>query len=751
MGEVALRKSRFLLRGLIYSGTATAFVLPFGSSARALAPTDQETGQVETAAVKGPITDESDLEEIVVTATRREERLQEVPVTVTAVTGETLRNSGIANIRELTYVVPGYFGGRNFGSFQPVIRGVGSSGTNAIDESNVATYIDGVYQPSPYATWIDLAEVQRVEVLRGPQGTVFGRNATGGLINVITPDPSFELRGHTTLEAGIYTGSDATAPSFDFRGYVTDGLTDTVAADFSWVYRNQGDYIANLLDGPNYGGIEVLDLRSKILFEPSDRVRLVFTLGHFRQDSTVVAPQPIGGNTLGARYGAVVTRQPWQVALDLTPALDVVRYNAAFQTQFEFRGFNIETTTGYSHNELAQLADSDASNVFLGSLDIRTHPVETESLSNELRILSNDGGRFSWIVGGFAFMQDSRTFSILSSALINGIGNITGVSVTESDQLSTTRSYAGFAEGTYEIVGRLFLTLGGRYTTEERDVTPTLRVNGVLVPRPYGEGSFDRFTYRGALRYQWNPDSMVYASYGTGFKSGVFGGSVIATLIRPELLTATEVGIKSDPLPWLRTNFAAYYYDYTDLQVSARDPLSTGYTLQNAASAEIYGGELEFIALATDRLTFRGAIAYNHARYSSFPAAQAFLPRDGGGNITVTRDLSGNHVVRAPDFTANLSVNLRTDLGGGELALFANAFYSSRVYLDFTNTVSQDPYVMVSTQASWTTPDERWRFSLWARNLINEAVLQQVRVGALSTDGIYEAPRSIGIGVSRVF
>lgn len=747
---------QIIVAGLLYSTSVAAAA---GQTATAADDAVQQRDQPDEAIGERPAAatpaENSGVEDIVVTATRREERLQNVPVAVSAVTSQTMESSGVTNVRELTTVVPGFFGGRNFALFSPTIRGVGSSGTHALDEPNVATYIDGVYMPSPYANFIDLAEVERVEVLKGPQGTVFGRNATGGLINVITPDPSFDFRGNSSARVGLVEGSDVAAHFVELKGYVTGPLSKTIAADLSSVFRSTGHYIRNLAGPRDFGGNTIGDVRAKLLFQPTDRIEIMLTGERFEQDSAVNAQQPINGNTIGASRGAIIPDEPWEASLDTRPRIDVVRNNGALHTRLELKHFNVETTTGYYRSKTSQDADSDASNLPFGSLSISglkgSTPTVTRSWSNELRLLSTGSDSFTWILGAYAFHNKKEGITYLEGNTIAPTGTITATSRTHSGDIQKATSYAGFAEATAEVVDRLFLTLGGRYTTEKREIVPSLRVNGVQVPRQPAEGEFDKFTYRGALRYQFNPDAMVYASYGTGFKSGVFGGSVVQVLLRPETLKAAEMGFKVDPLPWLRTNAALYHYIYDDLQVTARDPNSTGFIFQNAGTAKIYGGELELFAVPTSNLNIRGSVAYNHAKYTDFPAAQVFTPRAGGGNTGSQADVSGNRLSRAPEWTANLGFDWTTDMQGGALGLAGNIFYSSRVYFDFANIISQKPYTTISGQAWWETPDRKLRFSLWGRNLTNGAIYQQGRINALAADALYEEPRTFGVGVSTRF
>ena len=355
----------------------------------------------------------SGLEDVVVVATRREERLQAIPVAVTALTNQTVQSAGIQDVRSLTQGVPGFFGGKNIGLFLPVFRGVGSSSVSAADEANVATYIDGVYQPAPFSTYIDLGEVERVEVLRGPQGTVFGRNATGGLINVITPDPSFNLHGSFTARYGRLRND---ASDIDLKAYVTGGLSRTLAADLSLIYRRTDEYIADLVRGGYLGGNRVVDVRSKLLWRPTSTAQLILTAEYADQNGSTNTTQPLNGNTAGRRFaGAIVPTQAWQTAVDTVPVLNFDRLNLALRSRFELGFANLETATGYMHTRTIQVTDSDASNIPLGVVAVNQPNIDTDSISQELRLLSAGSGPFQWLVGVYGFQLDSKAgFQIIS-------------------------------------------------------------------------------------------------------------------------------------------------------------------------------------------------------------------------------------------------------------------------------------------------------------------------------------------------
>lgn len=208
--------------------------------------------------------------------------------------------------------------------------------------------------------------------------------------------------------------------------------------------------------------------------------------------------------------------------------------------------------------------------------------------------------------------------------------------------------------------------------------------------------------------------------------------------------------MKSDPLPWLRANLATFYYTYDNLQVTAR-AADNSFVLQNAASAEIYGGELELFAKPVHGLDLRAALAYTRAEYVEFPNAQVFIPQAGGGNMVSTANASGNQLVRTPEFTLTLGGRYAFDAFDGEAFVGGNLFHSSAVYYDYLNIFGQDSYELLSAEIGWTSANDNLTFRIFSRTLTNEAVAQQIAPGPLAAYIIYERPREIGASVEIKF
>jgi iron complex outermembrane receptor protein len=663
-------------------------------------------------------------------------------VAVTAMTARALEDAAVSGVRQLTVAVPGYNGGRNFVGLQPVLRGVGSSGVSMGDEPNVALYIDGVYQPSSHSNTIDLVEVERVEVLRGPQGTIFGRNATGGLINVITPDPSFQPHGDATVNYGRMRGAnDVTA-----KGYLTGPLGGGgFAADIAALYRKNGGYIDNLVTGGKLGGSEAVNLRGKLMFEPTDNGKVVLSVArNHNKDNGANSPEPFMGNTIGNTIpGIIKATGYYQAALSLQPMIDVKTTNVALRTHFDLGPVVLETTSGWFQDHVIQQSDNDASPVV--AAQNRTE-FRNDVVSQEVRLLSDASGPFKWIAGVYAFHLRG-TANILSFSGVSP--TFTTVNQTRINPLAHTEAYAAFAEGTYNVTDALRITLGGRYSDETRDFSTNINGNQLITK---AKTSFSKWTYRGTAQYVFNSRANVYVSYSTGFKSGVyntFGTST--TPVRPETVKAIEGGVKADPLPWLRTNLALFHYDYQDLQVTGRVPNSPLYLLLNAAKAKIKGAELEVEAAVNPDFNIRFAGSLLDAKYDSFPNAQVFVPTGRGGNATATQDVSGNRLLRAPKYTLSLGADWSTDVAGGRMKLSGNLFNSARVYYDFANRVSQKPYTLANAEVSWSPQAADWRVGVYATNLTNTHVVQQISTTSFADFFTLERPREVGISAQYKF
>lgn len=690
------------------------------------------------------------LEEIVVTATRREERLQEVPISVSAVTSEALAASGVTDVRQVMFAVPGFTGGRNFGVLQPSLRGVGSTGNSPADESNVAIYVDGIYQPHANGNIVDFVAIDRVEVLRGPQGTLFGRNATGGLVNIITPDPKFTTEGRVSTQYSRFHGAD----NVGVRGYITGPITDNIAADLGVLYSDSDPYITDLVRGGKLGDSRSLNARGKILYRPSDRAQAILTMGFADQrggNGNIVGP--LDGNTIGNSIpGTILATRPYEVALSLRPRLEVKQSTFALRTKFDLGPVGLETSSGYLRDKVLQLSDTDGSPVIASQ---NLTQIYNSTWSHEIRLLSQEEGKLKWIAGGYYYYMRGRA----RSDGVTGIGpSYTSVRLSLIQPRVRVTSLAAFGEATYAFTEQLNLTLGARYTTEDRHFTQVFNGAQPFVPQ---KNSSNKLTYRATAQYFLAERTNVYATYSTGFKSGVFQSyGVVPTPVDPETIESIEIGLKSDPLPWLRTNVAFFDYSYKDLQVVARENTLTGaatYVLLNAARAKIRGVDIEVQAVLRDNLRISASANIMDPKYSSFPNAQVFsanvIPtsRFPAGNLTSTGDVTGNDLIRAPKHTASISADWTHTLYDGTLAINGSLFYSAKTYYDFANRIQQPSFTRLNGQVSWTTEDEKLRVKVFATNLTNEVIIQQATATPIADQVTYERPREIGVALEVRF
>jgi iron complex outermembrane receptor protein len=684
------------------------------------------------------------LEEIIVTAQRREERLQDVPVAVSAFTGSQMERAGVEGTKQLTEITPGLNFTQSVFSPQPTIRGIGVRGVGAGDESIVPIYIDGVYQPFIAGAELEFNNIERVEVLKGPQGALFGRNATGGAINIITKTPTTTPSGAVSLSFGRFNQKIA-------KAYFSAG-TDVLAGDIALLANRDDGYVRDVVTGDKYGITDDVSARGKLRFTPSDRVEFTLSGTYINNhDSVGEASQAVNGNTVAAR----VTPRPVIVTEPFTAALSFRPYNTLFQAAgslvgtIKFDAFDLHALTGVQWNHLHVQGDSD--NTPLNIATIPYHQI-SRNLIQEVYATSNLPGRFSWIAGAVYYhdLSGYRPLQTFSTNLATGIQTETRFQPT-----ITTSSVAAYLQGTYKITDALGVTIGGRYTREKKSFVTYVGVTNLTTLT--NGATFEKFTPSIIIQYRTSPELNVYAKAGQAFKSGIFNASAITaaanTVVNPETVTQYEVGIKSDPAPWLRVNLAGYYTVYDGLQSASRDPVTLAAVLQNAGSAEIYGLEAEGLVKPVQNLNLRFGLSMLHGQYTKFPAAQINTPIviNGvavGGNNTSFIDAKGKNIIRTPFLTANLGGDYTLPLASGDLTFAGNAYYSGTSYWDIANRLAEKPYTLVNAEIGWEPHNSRVRLALWGENLLNKIYDITLGTSSLSDARAYAKPRTYGARIS---
>lgn len=687
------------------------------------------------------------LEEIVVTAQRREASLQEVPIAVSAFGEQALEDAGVQTVHSLGSITPGLHVGTFNVAITPIIRGVGTpSGTTGVEQA-VATYVDGVFITNPFASIFDYNNIERIEVLKGPQGTLFGRNTTGGLIQVVTKDPSHDSELRSAISYGSYETVGA-------KFYGTTGVSDSVAADLAVIYKNQGEgYGDNLTTGGEVNKSESFGVRTKWLFELSDNTTIRLT-GDYNQVKTSTgvynANLPgslnidgqaifggcvaaIGGNPRAptpeefgicqpvAVAGATKAPEDWQDSFAPNEGIaEVEGIGFSARIDHKYGDVDIVSITSYRESSLKQDFDQAVSPFNL--VDIHMDDASYTTISQEIQLLST-GENINWIVGAF-FMADETGYMGPSGLGLSGpfIPVPGGINIFSDID---TNSYAVFGEVTYSLTDTTRLTGGLRWTLDEREHSgkQISTASGAALIASEQDDDWNEPTYRFILDHDLTEDIMVYSSYSRGFKSGGYNSSTTTSpAFDPETIDAYEIGLKSSLLDnRVRLNAAAFYYEYDDLQASKA--VNGALVTINAAQAETKGFEVELMASATDRLDINAGVSYLDAEYTKFPDAPVYLPNTLlGGNVETSADVSGNALVKSPEWTFNLGGTylLPIELHGGEMKFAANYYYNDGFYWEPSNRIKEDSYSLLHLGLSWRSADDIWGVRLYADNVLDE-------------------------------
>ncbi|MFD0847276.1 TonB-dependent receptor [Sphingosinicella xenopeptidilytica] len=699
------------------------------------------------------------LDEIVVTAQRRAENLQKVPISISAFGADTLNQNNISSGLDLGKVVPSLKINTDSSTVTTFLRGVGSSVAAVGNEASVPVYIDGVYFSRVQPVLLRLNNITRVEVLKGPQGTLFGRNASGGLVHVITRDPQpgqkLELNGRFAYES--YETVDASAS-------MATGLGESVAIDISGLYRDQSDgWGTNFATGGDWSKEKQWLARGKLVANLTSTTTLKLEADYSRGRTDIASPSHYFDHRQGYADGSIMP-------LPLIGLRDAQSDGPSFQIDRVYGGSaTIEQDLGFAtlidtlairKNRQEYYLDLDASPLPANNVLLDGYGNDT---INELRLVSNGGGKLSWTAGLFYMHQvqgyDPAVFSGFVYGPLVGAGNGYGIRAKQ-----TIKSYAGYAQGAYELTDSLKLTLGLRYTVDkvraegdQRVFVPS--VTEIVIPGSAGvdRTQFEKLTWRSALDYEVAPNILLFASASRGFKGGGYAllpftaGSQPA---RPEVLDAYEAGFKSELLDRrLRLNVAAFWYDIKDPQVFTTP--SPGVTVvTNAEKARSRGIDIDGEAFLSDRLSVTFSASHLDSKYLKYVAAPFYYPNPNPpfGNSAVVAGLAnGNRLTRAPEFSGNLGLAYNLPLSNdGSIRITTNVSWTDKFYWDPDNRNVQPNYALVDAQIAYTFPGEMATLSVFGRNLTDKFYYTNAyELGGPTGDwGGAGAPRVIGAALA---
>lgn len=733
--------------------SAALVSLAIGANGGALAQTAKADARAD-----GSEAGVADLDEIVVTAQRRDELLRDVAMSVTALTALSLEKAGVDDTKDLGRLVPGLTIAFYSFSMSPTLRGITGTGGNLHSTSSVPVYLDGVFHPSQIATVMTLPDVEQIEVLKGPQGTLYGQGATGGAIIIKTLAPSFTPTGKFSASYGNYNATN-------LRGFVSGPLNDSVAFSLAGEYLDRDAFRSNFVTGEKGGPLESRTVRGKVLFELNDSVQLTLD-GHYMSYKDSSYLDYIALNDSAAGYALVPTGPkgpgPGQFGSDPKSFIQSKEYGGGARLDVDTSAGKLNVLAAYLHTNSASYQDQDASpvnyNLYTGDDWPSRHYEGTIDFASE------KFGSFAFNAGAFYLNTINTTNG--GRYILLGTGTTVLPSAPGAPSFISNNYTRGekqvaavYVEGQYEVTDRLHVTAGGRYNRESlrffQKSFPTLTPATPIVLNEYpgGKVHFSQFSPRGTIRYEVTPTSNVYASVTRGFKGGGFNVTNSALPpYKPETITAYEVGFKGRPTEALTVGLATFWYDYKDMQILA---YNNGVTIEkNAASSRSRGVELEASWQVTRAFALLGNLAYLDAKFVKFPGAQLFFPKaDGTGNTSVSNgDLSGAPMLRSPKWSGNGSADLKVETTAGTFGAFATLEFSSSFGLEPTGLVRSGSFVRLDGSLSFAPAAVRGlRLIAWGKNLTNTTYLVTANVSNLASAVVPNDPRTFGMRAEYSF
>jgi len=665
------------------------------------------------------------LGDIIVTAEKREESLQKVPISVTALTGESLAATGISNVEDLQFFVPGV-SITNDAQAIINIRGIGTSSFGIATDPSTTVHYDGVYIPRPTTSYQDMFDVERIEVLRGPQGVLFGRNSAGGTFNIISKMPTSDLSGTLGVRLGNYNKRT-------FSGTVAGPVGDKAGVRVTLVRNLRDGLYRDTVMGKRYQNEDNLAGRVTLAIDPGDSLEIIL-----RADATQDRETGYPGvrdfyPAEFAAAGATIPTPPDEIALDEAQRYDIDAWGLSSTVRWDSGPVTLKSITALRKSNVVRSTDIDSTDLFLRHIRVFER---SRMITQELQLLNNGDGAANWIAGAF-YMNEKGSDQI--SILQPGLARV----VPESN---VTNALAFFGQVNYEIVDRLRITGGLRYSYERKDFAFSRFLNSALDASDRTKASWTAWTPKFGIDYEFSDDSMIYASATRGFKSGGFQLGDSQPFL-PEYLWSYEAGLKTTLLDRrLRANMSAFYYDYTDLQVVQY--INGVANTSNAGQATIKGVEAEFVARPAPNLTLNSTVAYLDARYD------VYFDRSGS--------LAGKTLPNSPKWNVTLGGDYKIAVGGkGHLTLRGDVAWRSRVFFRANNNplFQGERSTLVNSRIAWRPASEGWELALYGRNLTNERYVtyKTAAVNAAgSTDltqpkATYGEPRQYGVELRYFF
>jgi iron complex outermembrane receptor protein len=728
-------------------------------------------------------TNETALEEVVVTAQRREEKMVDVPISITALDEQQLTTANVQSLGDIEKLTPSLRFDNQSGFFQPTVRGIGTGVTTSGGGSNVGIYIDGFYSPNPLAADFQLLNVSAVQVLKGPQGTLFGHNTTGGAILVTTAEPSKDTHAEATATYGSFN-------ALRLQGYATTGLFDGVAADIEGIFARGNGFLTNIVDNDDHvGSYENWTVRTGLKWQITDRVSVLARYTHSREadptsvltnSNTDTTIDPTTGKPWGIQtltYPGLYTTNPNQVAEALPTYLTSNTDIAQLTVKADLGFGDLTSYTQWRQEDVDQstnLTQASTPDVFTPGFFQLGLPIFDSTYSQEFLLTSKPGPRLQWTTGIFLFSNRDQYITYIDSYKELPLGTVPGLPQLPNGRVplggssTTTQSYAYYLDLTYEVVPKLFLTAGARFS---HDIVEDAYWNTMFTRTRNYVPSIDsnKVTPRAVIRYKATDRSSVYFSFSEGYKARIIdvGGSCQdapafqCNPIQPEDVYAYEIGYKFQGAGF-STELAAFDYEYKNLQVSEFLGNAKAFIV-NAAQSRIYGIEDEFHYNFPTYFQVNGGVSWTHARYTTFgtevggvvvgaPVYQSCPggpagPLDCFNQVNTSTILHDTHMQHVPDWTATLNPRATTGmLDSGEYSLSANLYFTSYYFNSPSGTQFRQPsYTTLALRAQWDHPSKKYWVAVFGDNITNIRYRTQVQYNGFGIGASWNAPATVGV------